>query len=336
MRDEKITLAHGGGGRKSHELIADTMVRLLSNPALQEMADGGVYQLPGIRIAVTTDAHVVKPIFFPGGDIGSLAVYGTVNDLAMCGATSGCLACAVIAAEGLPMSDLERVVASIGRAAKAAGFDVITGDTKVVRKGEADGIFVTTTGVGPVPDGVDLRPDRVAPGDAILLSGPVGDHGVAVLSGREGLSFTADVHSDSAPLNGLVERVLSSVGQVHAMRDPTRGGVAAALNEIASTARVGMEIDEAAVPVRETVRGVCELLGMDPLDLPSEGRCLIFVPEAEAEAALEALRSHDLGREAARIGSVVAEHPGLVSSRTAVGGRRIVDMPSGELLPRIC
>jgi len=333
---ERVLLAHGGGGRKSAQLISGVMLAAFDNPALSELADGGVVELGGVRIAVSTDSHIVSPIFFPGGDIGSLAVWGTVNDLAMCGATTGALAFAVIAAEGFPMDDLRRVVRSAGAAAERAGFAVITGDTKVVPAGEADGLFVTTTGVGPLAEGVDLRPARVRPGDAVLLSGPVGEHGVAVLSEREGLSFTADVSSDSAPLSRLVEDVLAACSDVHAMRDPTRGGVAAVLNEIAARAGVSVEIDEAAVPISDAVSGACELLGLDPLALPSEGRCLVFLPEADAGAALAAMRGNELGGGAVRIGSVTAGAAGMVSAATPVGGRRIVDMPPGELLPRIC
>jgi hydrogenase expression/formation protein HypE len=278
----------------------------------------------------------VTPLFFPGGDIGELAVNGTVNDLAVGGARPLFLSLALILEEGLPLAELERVIASIRRAAEAAEVLVVTGDTKVVNRGKGDKLFVNTAGIGVPLPGVNMSSRRVAPGDAILLSGTVGDHGVAILSRREGIEFGGDVRSDTAPLHGLVAAVLEAFPGVHAMRDPTRGGVAASLVEIATRGGLGVEIDERAIPVRDAVRGACELLGLDPLLVANEGKLLAFVPEAGAGAALAAMRAHPLGREAARIGTVTAEHPGFVALRTPIGGRRILDLPFGESLPRIC
>lgn len=331
-------MGHGAGGRMMADLIQEVFVPPLDNPHLRQLADSTVLQ-PGSgggRIAISTDSFVVRPLFFPGGDIGSLAVHGTVNDLAMRGARPLWLAAAFILEEGLPLDDLRRIIRSMADAARRAGVWVVAGDTKVVERGHGDGMYITTTGVGIVPDGVDIGPHRILPGDVILISGPVGDHGIAVLSRREGLGFETDLISDSAPLNGLVEALLTAAPHTHCLRDPTRGGVAAALNELAVAAGVGVEIEEAAVPVRPAVAAACEMLGFDPLVVANEGRLIAFVPPDEAEAALEALRAHPLGRDAARIGVTTADHPGMVLLRTGIGGRRVVDMPLGELLPRIC
>jgi hydrogenase expression/formation protein HypE len=337
MKTEKvIRLAHGAGGRMMADLIRNVFAPPLDNPYLGQLADSAILHSPfsTLQLAVSTDAFVVRPLFFPGGDIGSLAVHGTVNDVAMSGARPLWLTAAFVLEEGLEMAVLERVVRSMGEAAREADVQVVAGDTKVVERGHGDGIYITTAGVGIVPEGVQIGPDRARPGDAVLLSGTVGDHGIAVISQREGLAFETDLVSDSAPLNGLVEALLEVAPHTHCLRDPTRGGLAAALNELAGTSGVGIEIKEGRVPVRPAVAAACDMLGFDPLTVANEGKLVAFVPPEEAEAALEALRAHHLGREAARIGVVVEEHPGMVLART--GGRRVVDMPLGELLPRIC
>lgn len=327
------------------DLIRDLFAPPLDNEVLRQMADAAIIQ-PGTwnpepgasnpRLAISTDSFTIRPLFFPGGDIGSLAVHGTVNDVAMGGARPLWLTAAFILEEGLQMDVLERVVRSMAEAARRAGVQVVAGDTKVVERGHGDGLYVTTTGVGVVMEGVEVGPDRARPGDVVLLSGTVGDHGIAVLSQREGLAFETGLVSDSAPLNGLVETLLEAAPHTHCLRDPTRGGLAAALNELAETSRAGIEIEEGAVPVRPAVAAACEMLGFDPLTVANEGKLVAIVPHEEAESALEALRAHPLGQEAARVGVVTEEHPGMVLARTPIGGRRVVDMPLGELLPRIC
>ncbi len=338
VRENVIRLAHGAGGRMMADLIRDVFAPPLDNPYLHQMADSAVveFALHHSPLAISTDSFVVRPLFFPGGDIGSLAVHGTVNDLAMSGARPLWLTAAFILEEGLELEVLERVVRSMAEAARAAGVQIVAGDTKVVERGRGDGIYINTTGVGAVPEGVEVGPDRARPGDVVLISGTVGDHGITVLSQREGLAFETDLISDSAPLNTLVGSLLAAAPHTHCLRDPTRGGLAAALNELAATSGVGVEIEEMAVPVRPAVAAACEMLGFDPLTVANEGKLVAFVPPEEAELALEALRDHPLGREAARIGIVTGEHPGMVLARTAIGGRRVVDMPLGELLPRIC
>jgi hydrogenase expression/formation protein HypE len=306
------------------------------NPALAPLDDQAILAVGGSRLAFTTDSYVVTPLFFPGGDIGSLAVHGTVNDLAMGGAQPLALSLAFIIEEGLPLADLRRVIESARAAAAAVGVPVVTGDTKVVGRGSADRLFVNTSGIGLVPDGVHLSSARVAAGDMILVSGTLGDHGITILSQREGLALGGDLASDTAPLHTLASALLAASPGAHALRDPTRGGLGATLVEIASRQRLGMEVDERALPVREVVRGACELFGLDPLLVANEGKLVAFVPAAEAPAALAALRAHPLGREARAIGRVTDEHPGLVALRTPVGGRRILDLPLEELLPRIC
>jgi hydrogenase expression/formation protein HypE len=285
---------------------------------------------------MTTDSFVVKPLRFPGGSIGELAVNGTVNDLAVGGAQPLALSLAFILEEGLPLADLRRVVESARQAAERAGVRIVTGDTKVVGRGSGDKIFVNTSGIGIVPPGVDLSSRNVRPGDVVLLSGPIGDHGVAILSQREGLTFAGAIASDTAPLHELVAAALAASPRIHAMRDPTRGGVAATLVEIASRQRVGIEVDERAIPVRDVVRGACEILGLDPLLVANEGKLVAFVPARDASAVLAAMRAHPLGRDAVRIGRVTDEHPGTVLLRTPIGGDRILDLPFGEALPRIC
>lgn len=334
--EDTIRMAHGAGGRTMADLIGRLFVPALDNAYLRQMADATLLQLGDQRLAISTDSFVVRPLFFPGGNIGSLAVHGTVNDLAMSGARPLWLTAGFILEEGLEVAVLERVARSMAAAAADAGVVVVAGDTKVVERGHGDGLYINTTGVGVVPAGVDIGPGRVRPGDAVLVSGTVGDHGIAVLSRREGLSFQTELVSDSASLHGLVQELLAAAPHTHALRDPTRGGVAAALNELAIASSIGIEFEEGAVPVRPAVRAACEMLGFDPLAVANEGKLLAFVPPEEAAAALEALRRHRLGRDAAHIGAATAEHPGRVLARTAIGGRRVVDMPLGELLPRIC
>ena len=289
------------------------------------------------RLAFSTDSFVITPRFFPGGDIGSLAVHGTVNDLAMCGARPLVLSVGFILEEGLPMDELWRVVSSLARAAREAGVSVVTGDTKVVERGKGDGVYINTSGIGVIPSGIEIAPKRVRPGDLVLINGPIAQHGIAIMSVREGLSFETTIESDSASLHDLVAGVLAAAGeQVHVLRDPTRGGLSSTLNEIAVQAAVGIRLTETSIPIHEQVRGACEILGLDPLYVANEGKCLLIVAREAGEAVLAALRRHPLGREAAVIGEVVADHPGRVVLRSRIGGQRIVDMLSGEQLPRIC
>ncbi len=333
---EKILLGHGSGGKLTAQLIENIVLPAFRNPALEALDDQAILPFGGARLAFTTDSYVITPIFFRGGDIGELAINGTVNDLAMGGARPLFLSLAFILEEGFPIADFARVVESARAAAARAGVQVVTGDTKVVGRGSADKIFINTSGIGLVPDGVHLSSRNVRPGDAILVSGTIGDHGVAILSQREGLEFEGALESDTAALHELVAAALAAAPEIHALRDPTRGGVAATLVEIASRQKLGMEVDETALPVRDTVRGACEILGLDPLLVANEGKLIAFVPEAASERALQALRAHPLGRDACRIGSVTAEHPGFVTLRTPIGGQRILDLPFGESLPRIC
>jgi hydrogenase expression/formation protein HypE len=332
---DKVLLDYGSGGRASHRFVNELFFKHLGNDILARMDDAAVLQLSG-PVAMSTDSFVVDPIFFPGGDIGSLAVHGTVNDVAMMGARPLYLTCGFILEEGLPMADLERIVASMGEAARAAGVRIVAGDTKVVPRGAADKIFINTTGVGellvdPAPSG-----HRAAVGDSVLVSGTMGDHGLAILSTREGLSFDSPVVSDSAALGGVVEKLLGAVPGVHVLRDPTRGGLATTLNEIAGQSGVGVELTQEAIPVDPAVVGGCAVLGLDPLYLANEGKFLCILPEADAEAALAVLRGDPLGAGAVRIGRVVAEHPGKVAMVTPLGGKRLLGMLEGEQLPRIC
>ena len=335
-QSEEILLGHGSGGKLSAQLIERIFLPAFRNPLLDALDDQAVVPVDASRIAFTTDSYVVTPIFFPGGDIGALAVNGTVNDLAVGGARPLALSLAFILEEGLPLADLRRVVESARQAAERAGVHIVTGDTKVVGRGSGDKIFVNTSGIGLVPAGIELSSRHVRPGDVVLLSGSIGDHGVAILSQREGLTFEGEIASDTAPLHELVAAALHASPRIHAMRDPTRGGVAATLVEIASRQRVGIDVDERAIPVRDVVRGACEILGLDPLLVANEGKLVAFVPEVDASAVLTALRAHPLGRDAARIGRVTDEHPGMVVLRTPIGGDRILDLPFGEALPRIC
>jgi hydrogenase expression/formation protein HypE len=333
---ERVSLGHGSGGRLTGELIERMILPAFTNPVLDPLEDHAVLPSQDGRIAFTTDSYVVTPIFFPGGDIGELAINGTINDLVVGGARPLALSLALILEEGLPLPDLQRVLDSARCAAADVGVPVVTGDTKVVGRGSGDQVFINTSGIGVIPAGRELGSRRVRAGDAILVSGTIGDHGVAILSQREGLGLEGQVTSDTAPLWGLVETLLEVCPHVHAMRDPTRGGVAATLVEIATRRRLEIEIDERTLPIRDAVRGACELLGLDPLMSANEGKLVVFVPEEHVEAALQALRSHPLGRDAARIGAVMAEGAGTVLMTTAVGGRSIVDLPYAEPLPRIC
>jgi hydrogenase expression/formation protein HypE len=318
------------------ELIRDIFQRHLDNPVLARGDDAGLVTLPGMRVVMSTDCHVISPIFFPGGDIGGLSVHGTVNDLAMMGAAPLYLTAGFILEEGFPLADLDRVVASMARAARAAGVQVIGGDTKVVERGKGDGVFITTSGVGIVPDGVDFSAANARPGQAILVSGTIGDHGIAVMSRRENLEFETEILSDSAALNGLVADMIAATPRIALLRDPTRGGLAATLNEIAAAAGVGMQLDEARIPVSPDVAAACELLGLDPLNCANEGKLVAFCPAEDAERLLEAMRRHPLGHGAAIIGKVTRDPMHLVTMRTAFGGTRIVDWIAGEQLPRIC
>ncbi len=332
-----VLLAHGGGGQLMHMLLEQLFFPALRNPWLEQGHDAAVLTQQGARWALTTDAFVVHPREFPGGNIGALAVHGTINDLAAAGARPVALAAAFILEEGLPMEELWRIVDAMRQAATQAGVPIVTGDTKVVQHGKGDGVFITTTGLGLIPPGIEIHPRRARPGDAVLINGAIGMHGIAIMAAREGFEFDAPLESDTAALHELVARVLEVGGSaVHVLRDPTRGGVASALNEIARTAQVGIQIEEAALPIWPQVQGACELLGLDPLYVANEGKMLVIVAPSRANAVLQAMRDHPLGREAARIGSVVAEHPGQVVLRTRIGGQQVVPMLSGEQLPRIC
>lgn len=333
---ERILLDHGSGGKISHALTADLLLPLFANPILAELNDGAVFDLDGLRLAFSTDTFTVEPLFFPGGDIGELAVNGTVNDIAMCGAEPLFLSLGLVIEEGFPMDDLRAILESIRRAAAEAGVQIVTGDTKVVPKGAADRIFINTSGIGRILPGANLSSRRAAPGDRVLLSGTVADHGMTILSRRQGLEFDTPIESDSAPLNGLVRSVLAAGDAVHVLRDPTRGGVGTALNEIAKSSGVGVAIHEDRIPVRDAVAGLCELLGFDPLYVANEGKLLAFVAPEAADAVLAAMRADPFGREARIIGEVVDRHPGQVVMTTRIGGERIVDMMAGEQLPRIC
>ena len=333
---DRILLGHGSGGKLSAQLLRDIFLPAFRNPILAGMNDQAVVQFNGSRVAFTTDTFVVKPLFFRGGDIGSLAVHGTVNDLAMGGAQPMFLSVAFIIEEGLSMSTLSRVVDSLGRAAEYAGVQVVTGDTKVVEKGSGDGLFINTTGLGLVPEGISISADQARPGDAVILSGSIGEHGIAILAEREGIEFDTPVDSDSAALHTLVADMLGVAKSIRCLRDPTRGGVSSALNEIAAQSHVGILLDEPSIPIREEVRGACEMLGLDPLYVANEGKLLAIVDAGDQEALLAAMRRHPLGRKAQRIGTITESNPGWVRMRTVLGTTRIVDMLAGDQLPRIC
>jgi hydrogenase expression/formation protein HypE len=338
-RDVHVLMAHGSGGVLSHELIRDVFVRQLGNQTLDGLEDAALLALDGSaggNWAMTTDSFVVKPLFFPGGDIGKLAVCGTVNDLAMRGAQPRYLTVGFILEEGLALAELERIVASMAAAACEAGAQIVAGDTKVVERGSGDGVFINTAGLGRAPEGVDVSAANARPGDLVLLSGAVGDHGLAIMTRREGLRFDTPLESDCAPLNGLVAEMLAVCPELHVLRDPTRGGLATALNELAEASRVEIMVREADIPVHPAVAAAGELLGLDPLYVANEGKLIAIAPASCAEALLAAMRAHPYGREAAIIGRVIAGHPGRVVLETELGTRRLLDMLSGEQLPRIC
>ena len=355
---DRILLGHGSGGKLSAELVREIFLPAFGNPTLAQLNDQAVVQVNGSRLAITTDSFVVKPLFFPGGDIGSLAVHGTINDLAMGGAQPLFLSVAFILEEGLPMDTLQRVVASLQRAASDAGVQVVTGDTKVVEKGKGDGLFINTTGIGLVPNGLELSADRARPGDKVVLSGFIGDHGIAILAQREGLEFETTIESDSAALHPLAAQMLKAKydgsapllagvarsgnsevctsGAIRCMRDPTRGGLSSTLNEIAEQSRVGIAIEEEKIPVRDDVKGACEMLGLDPLYVANEGKLVAIVARDAADELVKTMRQHPLGTEARIIGTVTEKNAGLVTMRTTLGTTRIVDMLAGDQLPRIC
>ena len=332
---KNIIMGHGSGGKLTAQLVNNLFLPAFDNPYLRKLDDQAILPAGAARLAFTTDSFVVTPLFFPGGDIGELAVNGTVNDLAMSGARPLFLSAAFIIEEGLPLEDLSRVVDSMARAAKAAGVAIVTGDTKVVNKGSADKLFVTTSGVGLIEGDCGITASNARPGDAIIVSGSIGDHGMAVMSVREGLEFESEIRSDTAPLYGLVKRMMDA-GDIHAMRDPTRGGLATSLCEIAAASAVGIEIDSTAVLVREDVKGACEILGLDPLFVANEGKLVAFVPPDCATAMVSTMRDHPSGRDAKIIGKVVDDHVPMVLLKTEIGGRRILDLPFTEQLPRIC
>jgi len=336
IRRGAVDMTHGSGGRAMAQLIDELFVKHLDNEFLRQANDQAAFAVAAGRMVMSTDGHVISPLFFPGGDIGSLAVHGTINDVAMAGARPLYLSAGFILEEGFPLADLERVVASMGRAAGAAGVPVVTGDTKVVERGKGDGIFITTTGVGMVPAGVDISGDRARPGDAVLVSGSLGDHGVAIMSSRENLEFETCIESDSAALHRLVADMVDAVPEIHCLRDPTRGGLATTLNELARQSGVGMLLQEDAIPVRPEVTSACELLGLDPLYVANEGKLICICRERDAARLLEVMQAHPLGRQAAIIGSVVEDRHGFVQMQTSFGGSRIVDWLAGEQLPRIC
>jgi hydrogenase expression/formation protein HypE len=331
-----ITLDHGSGGEASHELVHDIFLSRLDNEFLRKLDDSAVLKFSGHNLAMTTDSYVVDPIFFPGGDIGSLAVHGTVNDLCMQGACPLYLTLGLMLEEGLPMEDLIKIIDSVAEASKEAGVKIVAGDTKVVPRGNMDKIFINTSGVGIIPDGVDVSTHNAQPGDKLIINGNMGDHGIAILTRREGLNFETPLKSDSAPLNSLVASILAASPNIHVLRDPTRGGVAAALNEIARHSQVGIAVFEKDLPIAGPVRSAAELLGLDPLYVANEGKCLAVAPEKEADTVLRAMKRDKYGKGSRIIGEITKDNPGRVLLKTSVGGTRIISMPTGELLPRIC
>jgi len=334
---KQIVLGHGSGGKLTAELIEKVFLPAFANPVLDKLDDQAVFAVGRSRLAFTTDSFVVTPIFFPGGDIGSLAINGTVNDLAMSGARPLYLAAAFILEEGLPTAELQRVVQSMRGAAAAAGVQLVTGDTKVVNRGKGDKMFITTTGIGVIEQAVNISADRARTGDKIIVSGYVGDHGMAIMSRRENLEFEGTIESDCAPLHGLVSAMLEAGAEhIHCLRDPTRGGVATTLNEIAARSKVGMRLTESSIPIRESVQGACAILGLDPLYVANEGKLVAVVEAETADSVLDRMRRHPLGAQAEIIGEVVAEHPGMVLMKTGIGGTRVLDVMFGEQLPRIC
>ncbi len=336
LRSGNVDMGHGSGGRAMAQLIEALFIEHFDNDLLRQANDQAAFAVAAGRMVMSTDGHVISPLFFPGGDIGSLSVHGTINDIAMAGARPLYLAAGFILEEGFALTDLERIVASMARAATDAGVAVVTGDTKVVEKGKGDGVFITTTGIGVVPEGVNISGDRAQPGDAIVLSGSIGDHGVAIMSSRENLEFETTIESDSAALHFLVADMVAAAPNIHCLRDPTRGGLATTLNELARQSRVGMRLDEAAIAVKPQVAAACELLGLDPLYVANEGKLVCICPAAQTQPLLQAMRTHSLGREAVVIGEVVNDHNAFVEMQTRFGGSRIVDWLAGEQLPRIC
>ena len=336
IRHGRVDLSHGAGGRAMAQLVEQLFAAAFANEWLAQRNDQALLPRPEGRIVMSTDCHVVSPLFFPGGDIGCLSVHGTINDVAMSGARPLWLAAGFILEEGFPLADLQRIVDSMARAARDAGVPIVTGDTKVVEAGKGDGVFITTTGVGVVPPGLEISGDRARPGDRIVVSGTIGDHGMAVMSERESLAFGTDLVSDTAALHGLVAAMVEAVPTLRALRDPTRGGLATTLNEIASQSGAGMTIDEAAIPVERQVEAACEFLGLDPLYVANEGKLVAIVPAADVDRLLEVMRAHPLGRRAALIGEVTVDAHHFVQMRTRFGGKRIVDWLAGDQLPRIC
>jgi hydrogenase expression/formation protein HypE len=333
--DDKVLLAHGSGGRLSHELIEKYLVPHLKNTFLERMDDSATIDLSG-RLAFTTDSYVIKPIFFPGGDIGRLAVCGTINDLATSGAVAKYLSLGLIIEEGFPFANLERIILSVSLTAKEAGVLVVTGDTKVVDHGSADGIFISTSGIGVIPKGIDISGSNAREGDKVIITGTIGDHGIAVMAQREGLKFSVPVESDCAPLNGLVTDIINISPHIHCLRDPTRGGLATTLNELAAQSNVGIKINEDNIPVKDAVRGMSEILGLDPLYIANEGKMVIITAPEDADRIIETLNGNKYGKDAAVIGEVTSQHKGRVVLKTGLGASRIVDMLTGDLLPRIC
>jgi hydrogenase expression/formation protein HypE len=334
-------MGHGSGGKMMNDLIKHMFLPLFDNPALAQMGDSAVLDLPGKgkqypRIAFSTDSFVVSPLIFPGGDIGELAVYGTINDLAMSGSQPVYLSAGFILEEGLSLELLGQITTSLANACRESGVELVTGDTKVVNKGHGDGLYINTTGIGMIPPGVNIAPNRAEAGDVVLVNGTLGDHGMAIMSVREGLEFETQIRSDTSPLNGLVEEMLRVTTDIHCLRDATRGGLAAALNELAGSSQVGIAIEEELIPVRPDVQSACEMLGLDPLYTANEGKLVAIVPADKSEAILKAMQAHPFGKDARIIGKVLEEHPGLVVAKTRIGGTRVIDLPAGELLPRIC
>ncbi len=332
----RVDMSHGSGGRAMAQLIDALFHHHLDNALLRQANDQAAFSVSAGRMVMSTDAHVVAPLFFPGGDIGALSVHGTINDIAMAGAVPLYLSAAFILEEGFPLADLEKIVISMARASLAAGVPVVTGDTKVVEKGKGDGVFITTTGIGVIPEGIHISGDRARPGDSIIVSGSIGDHGVAIMSSRENLSFDTTIESDSAALHSLVAAMIKVAPDIHCLRDPTRGGVATTLNELAQQSGVGMRLDEAAIPVKPQVMAACELLGLDPLYVANEGKLICICPSETTDALLTVMRTHPLGVDAAVIGSVVKDADGFIEMKTRFGGNRVVDWLAGEQLPRIC
>ena len=331
-----VVMGHGGGGKLSAELVEHLFLPAFQNDALAHLGDSAVIAVENGRLALSTDSFVVQPLFFPGGNIGELAINGTVNDISMSGATPLYLTCGFILEEGMPLAQLGRIVESMGAAARVAGVQLVAGDTKVVDKGHGDGVYINTSGLGLIPDGVTIGPNRAQPGDAVIISGTIGDHGMAIMSVREGLAFETEIVSDTAALNGLIAEMLAVTPEIHVLRDPTRGGVASSLNEIAQASRVGIVLDESRLPVNPAVASACEFLGMDPLFVANEGKLLAIVPAAVETAVLNSMRAHALGQQATIIGRVVEQHPGILVATTSIGGTRVVAMQIGEQLPRIC